>query len=590
MTVDDIIKKLEQASSIPEAFFSNGLDASNEVIASIASTTTKFTRGELVQKVSSLIGYLRKRGVKEGSKVAILSNTRLEWIIADLAILSLGGVTASVYQSLPAAEVGFILWDSESTIVFAENAEQVEKLKYVQSNEIPCPQFEGKGDLATFRAVVNEIITFEVVEGYTSIGEIFSSNEVRGDLPLLSRDSIASFVYTSGTTGAPKGVVQTHGNHLANVRQALQGELFEPDSAIFLMLPLAHSFARLMAYISMTTGVVIVLPRVASTQNSRQDPTMALQDMSRSGATIVPLVPRILEKVKEGLEVKASKKTLGSRIIRWLLPSGGKGGCFTKLFGAMIRKAVFGENFSYALSGGAKLDPGVNNFFKALGIEVLEGYGLTETCVATNCNRRGRNSIGTVGPLLAQDIEICIASDGEILFKGPNITKEYWKRPKATSEAWDSDGWFHTGDLGALDNDGALKITGRKKELIVTAGGKKIVPEGIEFKLKSSPYISNAVLCGDGKPYCVALITLQRTVIEEQFGNGEHGILGAMKAVQSHFDEVNAGLPSFETIKKFRVLEVEFTIDNGLLTPTLKLKRGEVAKRFKDILEELYRA
>lgn len=590
MTVVDIINKLERASNIPEAFFSIGHDATPEYIASIASTTTKYTHGDLVHRVSSLIASLRKRGVKEGSKVAILSNTRIEWIIADLAILSLGGVTVSIYQSLPAAEIGFILWDSESTIVFAENAEQVDKLKYLQSNEISCPQFEGKGEIPHFKAMVNEILTFEIVEGFTSVGEIFSSNVERGSLPVLSRDSIASLVYTSGTTGAPKGVVQTHGNHLANVRQALQGELFELDSALFLMLPLAHSFARLMAYISMTTGVMIVLPRVASTQHSRQDPVMAMQDMSRSEATIVPLVPRILEKVKEGLEIKGSKKTLGSRIIGSLLPRNGKGGYLTKLFGAMIRKAVFGQNFSYALSGGAKLDPGVNLFFDALGIEVLEGYGLTETCVATNCNRRGRKKIGTVGPLLAQDIEVRIANDGEILFKGPNITKAYWKRPKATSEAWDIEGWFHTGDLGSLDDDGALSITGRKKELIVTAGGKKIVPEGIEFKLKSSPYISNAVLCGDGKPYCVALITLQRTVIEDHFGNGEEGIIGAMKAVQSHFDEVNAGLPSFETIKKFRVLETEFTIENGLLTPTLKLKRGEVVRRFKDVLEELYKA
>lgn len=587
----DIVQKLNSAHSVSEAFFKNCDEGASLPLLRIASTEYVLTRGEVKKRVEAVARFLQQQGVSVGTKVAVVSNTRVEWIIADLAILSLGGVTVSVYQSLPAAEVGFILWDSGAEIVFAENLEQVEKIKFLHGNEVPCPHFEGKGEQKSFSVKIKEVVTFESVQGYKSIRQIIEANSSDSifEYAKLSRDTIASLVYTSGTTGAPKGVVQTHGNHLANVRQAIEGELVDTASSIFLMLPLAHSFARLMAYISLCSGVVLSLPRVASTENSKQDPAMTLHDMAKSGAEIIPLVPRIFEKIKERIEAKAAGKSLSAKIMRWLLPKNGKSGMFTRFLGHMIRKTIFGDSFRYALSGGAKLDPEVNRFFDALGIEVLEGYGLTETCVATNCNKVGRKKIGTVGPVLTNDIEVKIADDGEILFRGPNVTKGYWKRPIATKDSWDSEGWFHTGDLGSIDPDGALRITGRKKELIITANGKKIVPEGIEFQLKASPLISNAMISGDGKPYCVALVTLQVGVVEAHYGKGDTERVAVLETIQKHLDCVNAGLANFEAIKKFKIIEGDFTIENGLLTPTLKLKRNEVVKRFKAELEELYK-
>jgi long-chain acyl-CoA synthetase len=262
---------------------------------------------------------------------------------------------------------------------------------------------------------------------------------------------------------------------------------------------------------------------------------------------------------------------------------------------AKIKRQLFGRAFRFAISGGAKLQIATNEFFDALDIMVLEGYGLTETVVATNINRPNFRKIGTVGPLLASDIQIKIAEDGEICFKGPNIALGYYNRPTATSQSWDEEGWFHTGDLGSIDDKGLLSIQGRKKELIVTAGGKKIPPDPIEQRLKLSRFVSQVMLFGDEKPYCIALITLNLNAAEiwaHQHGKSvspqlvEEEVI--RKEVWEHVQKINAALASYESVKKIRLIAEDFSIENGLLTPTLKVRRREVVKRYRDLIEEIY--
>ena len=259
-----------------------------------------------------------------------------------------------------------------------------------------------------------------------------------------------------------------------------------------------------------------------------------------------------------------------------------------------MKAALFGPRFLHAVSGGAKLPVEVNEFFEALGIAVYQGYGLTETCVATNVNRPELNKIGSVGPAL-REIEVKITAEAEICFKGPNITKEYYRRPTATKEAWDSEGWFHTGDLGHLDEDGYLYITGRKKELIVSSNGKKIAPAGIEERLVASRYLTTGVLFGDAKSYCVALVALDEPAVKAYFSDRNIELKTPLRdqpevqeLIKSEIEIINADLSNFETIKTFRILPEEPTIDNGLLTPTFKVKRKAVFAKYQYLLDEMY--
>lgn len=273
------------------------------------------------------------------------------------------------------------------------------------------------------------------------------------------------------------------------------------------------------------------------------------------------------------------------------------GVCYTAtgFLRAKVKKLLFGRCFAYAVSGGAKLQPAVNEFFDALEIEVLEGYGLTETCVATNVNRSGHKKIGSVGPVLSADVEIKITQEGEICFRGPNVARGYFQRATATSQAWDESGWFHTGDLGRVDAEGFLFIEGRKKELIVTAGGKKVAPEAIENKIKEFPLVSQALLFGDEKPYCVALVSVDHEAVHKwtELGklpdaDSEASADALFTVIWKHVQEINQHLASFESIKRIAIVGEEWTLENGLLTPTMKVKRKEVVKRYREQIEALY--
>lgn len=619
-------KPIDSYSSIPAAFAAAVQANPQANIFSQAQlqqgrsgprTWVNFTFSEVARRAAALANFLRSHGVQKGDRVAILSNSRPEWMVADLAILSLGCVSVSIYQSLTAAEVAFILEDSGSQVVIAENQEQVDKLLKIAGETLELPATETRA-AGAFRVPIQKIVTFEAVDAHPLVVPLGSiANEdptaVYTVENSLSPGSLASLVYTSGTTGAPKGVMQTHGNHLANVRQAYEGGLWRENSVIMVFLPLAHSFAKLMGYIGCLGGVLLRFPAIVDPRSSRLDAETVTRDIAAADATLVPAVPRILEKMQDALTARCHSPGIVNRAValgvrtavaiyeaersgtplalrnKLLAP-------FARLIGDIVKRALFGSRLVAVVSGGAKLDSTVNHFFQALGIPVLQGYGLTETCVATNVNRLERNRIGTVGPVLADDIEMRIEADGEICFRGPNITQGYWNRSTATAASWDAEGWFHTGDLGSIDGDGFLSVNGRKKELIVTSGGKKIPPDPIESALKQSPWITQAVLVGEGRSYCCVLLVLNRSVLSAKFPKEKIGSepldqqQNIRVLVQQELDRVNSGLASYESVKRFAILPDEFSLENGLLTPTFKVKRSEVERRYATVIDAMYAA
>jgi long-chain acyl-CoA synthetase len=572
------------------------------------------------EKVARLAHYLAAKGVGAGVPVAIISNTRLEWMLADMAVQTLGGIAVSVYHSLTPAEAGFIISDSGVKIVCIENEEQARKIDWLLKN--PC-QIPEREDMPASREQLSfsAIISFENVQALSNIDivrDIVEDPSLPSTPPpiptTISRASIASYVYTSGTTGPPKGVIQTHGNHLANVEQAAMSGVFSGDGSLFLYLPLAHSFARLVYYVGYLTSTSLVLPAVIDHHSSKLDLASVARDIREGNATMVPSVPRLFEKMASVIKARSEGPALSNKILKLCLKNakhvqqcserGAPVGVLQQILHqgfAGIRKKIsaqlFGTNFQHAISGGARLDPEVNRFFESLGILVCEGYGLTETCVATHVNLPHRRKIGSVGPAFS-GVEVRIAADdGEIWLRGPNVTSGYLHRPKATSESWAADGWFKTGDVGRVDDEGFLYITDRKKELVITAGGKKIPPTELEGVFKRFSFISHAFLYGDGKPYCIMLLTLNEAELRAQLK--AEGISVAadeklslspavMRRVSNAVASVNSNLASYETIKNFAIIDEDFSIENGLLTPTLKMKRKIISARYAELIESLY--
>ncbi|RMD84145.1 MAG: long-chain fatty acid--CoA ligase [Candidatus Dadabacteria bacterium] len=613
---------LDSIRNIAEAFYVTAADYPERVVYSQAVFDTDAPSSEprawistdyatVKARINKIAHYLKSVGVAKGVKVGIISNSRPEWLEADIAVLSLGGVVVSIYQSLPPSDIAYILFDSGAKIVFAENQEQVNKLKEIASKEWKMPATEERGE-SLERVEVERIIAFEqcaLDDSVVQLEEILTGPERQEPSEMLKirRTDIASLVYTSGTTGPPKGVIQSHHNHLSNVRQAVETGLFEPESSFMLFLPLAHSFAKLIGYLGFLTPASLKFPAVADTRTSKLQPSSITRDIREGSASIVPVVPRLLEKMRAGVLLKAEGGGVGGFLLRLAINAAlkvqsGKGGVIdravysaTAFMRRKVKEKLFGPNFCFCISGGAKLPPNVGRFFDALGITVLEGYGLTETCVATNINRLGANKIGTVGPVLSEDIELKIADDGEIMFRGPNVALGYHNRPQATRKAWDSRGWFHTGDLGSVDEDGYLTITGRKKEILVSSTGKNIAPQDIEAAVKESRYISQVVMVGDGRPYCTALITLDMDAVGEWCR--ANGVIPAghyssdpkvYDLVWGEVQRVNASLAGFEQIKKIEIVPDDFTVENGFLTPTFKVKRDLVLKEYGDLVERMY--
>lgn len=520
---------------------------------------------------------LLARGLRAGDRVGLLSYNRPEWAIVDYACHHIGAVVVPLYATLPPDQVEFILADSGAKFVFAENEEQFRKLQRTR-----------------------EIVTFDGIADATSFDAFLARRVETGLTSPPKADDLATIIYTSGTTGTPKGVMLTHANLVSNAAGCLAAVKFTEDDISLSFLPLSHAFQRTVDYAIFAGGGTVAYAESIES---------VVKNLQQVDPTILCSVPRVFEKfydkVNEAIEGQPEGKR---RIARWALRVGAseaerrrrsrfrgpwlllKHWIARKLVLDGIRKKL-GGRMRLFVSGGAALGTRENEFFHALGFTLLEGYGLSETSPVITLNRPGCTKIGTVG-LPIENVEVRIApDDGEILCRGPNVMKGYLNRPEDTAAVL-KDGWFHTGDIGEIDADGFLKITDRKKDLLKTSGGKYVAPGPLENKLRAHPFVARAVVLGDSRKYAAALIVPDFAVLESRFpGLDRHALSShppVLEELQKHLDEVNRGLASYETVKKFALLERDFAADKGELTPTQKVRRRVVEQNFKREVESLF--
>lgn len=539
-------------------------------------------------------------GHQPGDAVGLLSQSRAEWVRCDLGILSVGGVTIPVYPSLLPEQTQYVVDDSEARFLIVEDKSQLQKAIKIK------PQLPNLKALIVIDPSGCKLSdTIVSLEQLVARGKQREKSELDTRLAAIRRDQIATIVYTSGTTGNPKGVVQTHGNHLSATEAAASVGLGSEDDVDLLFLPLAHSFARLEEYTQLRVGTTTAFAEKIET---------VVENLAEVRPTIVFSVPRIYEKIYTKVLAGAQQgPPLKQKIFAW---SVGVGGQVSKLKQArkpvppmlalqykVAHKLVFsklheklGGRLKYFISGGAPLGREIAEFFHAAGLLILEGYGLTETCPVLTVNRPEHYKFGSVGPALP-GVELKIAPDGEILGRGPNIALGYFKREQDTKDAFLPDGWFATGDIGEIDGDGFLRITDRKKDLIVTSAGKNIAPQNIENLLKNDPLVSQAMAFGDKRKYITALVTLDP---EQAPGWAKaNGLADAspealaqhpkvLAKIQGVVDDVNKKLASFEQIKYFRIVPQDFSIESGDLTPTLKVKRKVVTAKYQELLDSMY--
>ncbi|TDC03167.1 long-chain fatty acid--CoA ligase [Nonomuraea longispora] len=535
-----------------------------------AVTAAEF-RDQVVEVARGLIA----AGVEHGDRVALMSRTRYEWTLVDYAIWSIGAVTVPIYETSSADQVAWILADSEARAAFVE--------------------LDGHEE--TVREAAPELKAVWRIDG-TLDAEGVPSSAVDERRKRVSSSDLATIVYTSGTTGRPKGCRITHDNLLFTALNVLRGPL-EPlfarkDPAALLFLPLAHIFARMIQVVLFEAGAVM-----AHTPNMKN----VAPDLQGFQPTFLLGVPRVFEKVYNSAEQKAITGGKGAIFARavdvavaWSRAesSGGaplglrlRRAVFDRLVYAKLRAAT-GGRLSAAVCGGSALGDRLGHFFRGVGIEVFEGYGLTETSAPCSVNMPGANKIGTVGKPLP-GVTLRIGDDGEILAKGRNVFAGYWKNDAATDDVVDAEGWFHTGDIGELDADGYLRITGRKKEILVTAAGKNVAPGPLEDALRAHPMISQAMVVGDGRPFVAALVTLDPEVLPE--GATAERLRAdpeVLASIQAAVDRANSSVSKAEQIKKFVVLAADITEDSGHLTPTLKIKRNVVLRDFQQEIDDLY--
>ncbi len=548
---------------------------------------------------AALAEALAAHGVGKGDRVAQLSDNRPEWHWVDLAALDLGAVHVPIYPTLTAEQVAYQLADSGARVAFAENPDQAAKIASVR---------ERLPDLTLLVQVEGD-----PVEGAVALEELVAAHRGRAAEEAFWRragevapDDLASIVYTSGTTGDPKGAMLSHRNFVANVEAVLPRVPLGPEDVALEFLPLCHVFERTCGYAYMAVGCrkIYCSPHVVATVIAEAAPTCFAS------------VPRLYERIHATIMARVAAAPAGKRrLFHWAVETGRRVArhrlegtpvplglrlrhrLADRLVLAKLRAAL-GGRIRFVLSGGAPLDPALAEFFHAIGIPVQEGYGLTETSPAIGINgyQPGQNRLGSIGKPL-DNLEVKLAPDGELLVRGPSVFLGYWNKPEATAEAFDEDGFFRTGDIARIDDDGFIWITDRKKDLIIPAGGKNVAPQPIEGELKKSPYIDNAVLIGDRRPYIVALLSpSEEGLLAWAARHGLGGLsleeLLAEPAVRRLFEEavaeVNSRLGRFEQIRKFRVLPRPLSQEDGHLTPTLKVKRRVVEREFADLIEAMY--
>ena len=565
---------------------------------------------DVTAAVREIAAGLLEGGLAAGDKVAILSGTRPEWVEADLAVYSCGGVTVPIYQSSLPHECGYILANSESRVCFVENAKQLAKIRAVQRDGFEIDGQRADIDVARLILMEGDPDGDDVIRlgdlrarGRAALARVQSVIDQR--VAGVGRDDLATIVYTSGTTGPPKGVMQTHGNHLSAIEAVSALGLAHEGEVDFFFLPLAHSFARMIEYYGLWVGTITAFATSVD---------VLTHEIAETRPHLIPSVPRIYEKIYA--RILGNRQSAGfvqGAIFDWAMSVGRQRSAHVQrgaalplllsLQAVLAHQLVFsrihqvlGGRVRLMVSGGAPLAREIMEFFHAIGLLILEGYGLTETTPILTCNRPDRFKFGTVGPAL-DIVDLRLAPDGEILAKAPNIALGYYKRPEATAESWNHAGWFHTGDIGEIDAEGFLRITDRKKDLIKTSGGKYVAPQNIENLLKTQLHISQAVVIGDNRKYCVALLTLDLDEVE-RFAAAEGLTLGSPDEVSRHpriaelidreVQEVNKRLASYESIKYFRILPRDFSQEAGELTPSLKVKRKVVTERYRDVIEEMY--
>jgi long-chain acyl-CoA synthetase len=545
---------------------------------------------------------LRALGVSRGDKVAIISENRPEWAFADLATLCLGAADATIYPTLTPAQVQYILDDSESKVVLVSNAAQAAKvaevrprLKHVQHvvrfDPAPAP---GTTSLDELRA-----------KGREALGA--DKDAVRREAAAVRGEDLATLIYTSGTTGDPKGVMLTHANLMHNVLAAQKiFPMLDHEWTALSFLPLCHSFERTAGYNFMLYAGVTI----AYAESVEKVP----ENMQEVRPWVMCSVPRLYEKMYARVNEKvAADPPLRQSIFRWAIGVGRRlfahtvartePGPLLKLQFALADKLVFskikartGGRLRLFISGGAPLAREIAEFFGAAGMLICEGYGLTETSPVISANHPGHVKPGTVGPPLDQ-VEVRIAEDGEILTRGPHVMKGYYRKPEATAEAIDKDGWFHTGDIGFLDRDGFLTITDRKKDIIVTSGGKNIAPQPIENRLRTNKFFTEVVMIGNRRNFPSALVVPNFEALEAWARQGGIAFSSREELVKrpevlAHYkrlvDELTPDLAQFEKIKKVALLTKEFTQESGEITPTLKVKRRVVEERYKAAIDSMY--
>src|SRR5215211_1945300 len=548
--------------------------------------------GEIVERLS--LG-LMDLGIAKGDKVAILSNTRPEWTYFDFAALTAGATVVPIYQTNSPEECKYVLEHSDAKVVIVEDEEQLAKIRQVRDR---CPALEevirmtGSSDDA--------ISQDELVER----GSGRDSTEWEERWGSVTPDDICTLIYTSGTTGPPKGCVISHGNYRAMLDMVLEVGALGDDELTYLYLPLAHSFALLIQFGTVALGATLAY--------WERDPLTIIPNLAEVRPTYFPSVPRIFEKIYTAATANAENAGgLKKAVFNWAIRVGGRVRETERAGrepGLLLRRQyeiadkqvlskirnLFGGRIKVAVSGAAPINPEILRFFDAAGVLVVEGWGMTETSTAATIAIAEDFKFGTVGKPFP-GCEVKVAEDREILVRGPNVFKGYYKDPEATAETL-VDGWLHTGDIGEIDDEGYVKITGRKKDIIITAGGKNITPTNIEAEVKQHPLLSQCVVIGDRRPYLVTLVTLDP---EEAvaFARG-HGMPEdpdqlarndrVRATIQRHVDQINDKLARVEQVKKFAILPHDFSQEGGELTPTMKVKRSVVAEKYAGEVETLY--
>ncbi len=543
-------------------------------------------------EVTAVAKGLVARGIQPGERVGIMSRTRYEWTLLDFAAWAAGAVPVPVYETSSAEQVQWILSNADVRLAVVETAAHAALVADVAS------------DLPDLTDTL--VLEAGAVERLVADGADVADAEIARRRSLMGSDDVATIIYTSGTTGRPKGVELTHGNFVSltlNAIAELGEQVCPPGSRMLLFMPLAHVFARFIEVLVVPAGAIL-----AHTPDAKN----LLADLGSFHPTFLLSVPRVFEKVYNSAEQKAAE--------------GGKRGIFQRAAktaivysraldtprgpGPWLRlqhkvadvlvlhklRALLGGQVAWAISGGAPLGERLGHFYRGMGLTVLEGYGLTETTAPTNVNVPTRTKIGTVGPPLP-GTDVRIAPDGEVLVRGVQVFRGYHDNPTATADAFDADGFFHTGDLGSIDDDGYVRITGRKKEIIVTAGGKNVAPAVLEDRLRGHPVVSQVVVVGDARPFIGALITLDAEALPGWLSSRGLPPMDVATAasdpqVRAHLDRAveraNRAVSRAESIRKYVVLTTDFTVDNDYLTPSLKVKRDRVLKDFGEHVDALY--